>query len=456
VGDITKYGGFSGNSTPTKQYSAYFQDDWRLSSNLELNFGLRYDYYDALSLDQSTNSVWQMLSTQTAYSYKELQPFKNGGGRILKNARNDWAPRLGFSWDVNGDATHIVRGGLGRFYDFPYVNATILFPAQAVQSLYGIVYEITDPNGIKNPDGSFFQPGQALPPCTSYPGATCAVAGGTPADVASPNLKPPHSDQVSLGYSWQVSPSVGLTADAVRVWYRDLPYRYRANPIIDAAGDRLFTSLGFSNNFRIWTGDGFADYEGLNIGIHVRSDKFDMQGFYTLSRTTGNVLGGADEFRLTRLEYQPDYKSFRDQSVDPYNPTCSACTGPLDTDARHRVTLAGTYMLPAGFTVSGVYRFHTGTPYTLLVQTAPQLTLQPGVKHVNSATGASFSQLDMRFAKMFAFAKDLGFEVYAEVFNVFNARNPALYTADGRPSAYAGDPYQGEQRLLQLGGRFHF
>jgi hypothetical protein len=181
-----------------------------------------------------------------------------------------------------------------------------------------------------------------------------------------------------------------------------------------------------------------------------------MQGFYTLSRTTGNVLGGADEFRLTRVEYQPDYKSFRDQSVDPYDPTCGACTGPLNTDARHRVTLAGSYVLPAGFTVSGVYRYHTGTPYSQFVQTAPQLTLQPGVKHVDGGTGASFSQLDLRLAKGFDFAKDLGVEVYAEVFNVFNSKNPALYTADGQPNAYAGDPYQGEQRLLQFGARFHF
>jgi outer membrane receptor protein involved in Fe transport len=458
VGDITKYGGFSGNATPTKQYSAYFQDDWRLSSKLTLTLGLRYDYYDALTLDQSTNSVWQMLSTQTTYSYKELLPFKNGGGRVLQNSKDDWSPRLGFSWDINDNGRNILRGGLGRFYDFPYVNATILFPAQAVQSQYGVVYEITDPGGIKNPDGSYFQPGQPLPPCELYPGATCSVEAGAPNEVASPTLKPPHSDQISIGYSWQVTPTLGFTADAVKAQYRDIPYRYRANPIINnVTGERLFTSLGFSNNFRIWTGDGFADYEGLNVGAHVRGDKFELQGFYTLSRTTGNVLGGADEFRLTRVEYQPDLKSYRDQSVDPYDPTCSGpCTGPLDTDALHRVTLAGSYRFGLGFTVSGMFRYHSGTPYTIFIQGAPMITLAPGVSHVNTGTGSSFTQLDLRLAKTFDFAKDLGIELYAEMFNVFNAKNPALYTATGTPSAWAGDPYQGEQRLLQLGARFYF
>jgi outer membrane receptor protein involved in Fe transport len=457
VGDITKYGGFNGQSTPTKQYSAYLQDDWRLSPSLTFNLGLRYDYYDALTLDQSTNPIWQMLSAQTTYSYRELLPFRNGGGRVLKNAKNDWAPRIGFSWDINRDGRNILRGGLGRFYDFPYVNATILFPAGAVQSNYGVVYEVTDPNGIRNEDGSFFQPGQALPPCSLYPDATCGLSSFAPNEVASPNLKPPHSDQISLGYSWQVSSSVGFTADAVRVWYRDLPYRFRGNPIINTTtGGRLFTSLGFSNNFRIWTGDGFADYEGLNIGIRIRGEKFELQGFYTLSRATGNITAGADEFRIVSVDYQPDFKSYRDQSVNPYNPTCSACTGPLDTDARHRVTLAGSYRLPVGFTVSGMFRYHSGMPYTIFVQGAPMLTLAPGVSHVNSGTGASFSQFDLRLAKAFDFAKDVGVELFAEMFNVFNEKNPALYTATGTPAAYAGDPLRGEQRMLQLGLRFHF
>jgi outer membrane receptor protein involved in Fe transport len=450
VEDITKYGGFSGDSTPTKQYSAYFQDDWKVSPNLTFNLGLRYDYYDALALNQSTSPLWQLLSTQTQYNYKELQPFKNSSG--LKNDPDDWAPRLGFSWDLNGDDKHILRGGVGRFYAFPYTNATILFAASAVQSTYGVAYEVTDPNGIRNPDGTFFQPGQPLPPCP-----TCSLSTPAPYDVASPNLKPPRSDQVSLGYSWQVSSSLGFTADAVRVWYRDLPYRYKANPIVDAAGDRLFPQF---DQFRIFAGDGFADYQGVNLGVHMLGDKYELQGFYTLSRATGNVLGGADEFRISRGEYQPDYSGpYKDQSIDLYNPTCGGkCVGPLDTDARHRVTLAGSYRLPVGFTVSGMFRYHSGTPYTVLASDQfGNLTLPPGVSHVNSGTGAGFSQLDLRIAKSFSFAKDLGVELYAEMFNVFNEKNPAEYISTGQPTAWAGsDPSQGEWRLVQLGARFSF
>ena len=457
VKDITKYGGFNGQSTPTKQYSAYFQDDWKVSPNLTVNLGLRYDYYDALTLDQSSNTLWQMLSTQTVYSYPELQPFK-GSSSTLKNEKNDWAPRIGFSWDVNGDGKNILRGGVGRFYAFPYINATILWAAGVVQSNYGVIYEVSDDNGIRNPDGSFFQPGQALPPCDQYPGATCSLeGGGQPGEVASPNLKPPRSDEISLGYSWQVNQTVGLTVDAVKVKYANLPFRYKANPFVNST-DRLFASLGFTNQFRIWAGDGFADYAGLNVGIHIRGDKYELQGFYTLSRVTGNILGGADEFRITRGEYQPDSGGAnKDQSVNPYDPTCSGkCVGPLDTDSRNRVTLAGSYRFPLGFTVSGMFRYHDGTPYTIYAQGTLNPSLAPGQAHVNSGTGNAFSQLDLRVAKNFTFTKDLGLEVYAEMFNVLNEKNPALYTSSGQAHAWSGDPYQGEQRLLQLGARFSF
>ncbi|MBZ5589789.1 MAG: TonB-dependent receptor [Acidobacteriia bacterium] len=455
VGDVTKYGGFNGQSTPTKQYSAYFQDDWKVSPNLTVNLGLRYDYYDALTLNQSTSALWQMLSTQTTYSYKEYQPFKTSNP-TLKNDKNDWSPRLGFSWDMNGDGKNIVRGGLGRFYAFPYINSTILWAAGVVQSHYGIIYEVADANGIKNPDGSYFQPGQPLPDCTLYEGATCGLGASQPFDVASPNLKPPHTDQVSLGYSWQVSPAVGLTFDAVKVKYYDLPYRVKANPYINAT-TRLFASLGVPGTFRIWTGDGFADYAGLNIGIHVRGEKFELQGFYTLSRATGSVLSGADEFRIKRSDYQPDAGGAnKDQPFNPYNPTCSYCVGPLDTDARNRITLAGSYRFPYGFAVSGMFRYHDGTPYTIYGQGSLNTSLAPGVGHANSGNADAFSQLDLRVAKSFNFTKDLGLELYAEMFNVLNKKNPALYTSDGVPHGYAGDPGQGEQRLLQLGARFSF
>jgi hypothetical protein len=77
------------------------------------------------------------------------------------------------------------------------------------------------------------------------------------------------------------------------------------------------------------------------------------------------------------------------------------------------------------------------------------------VSHVNSERGESFSQLDLRLAKTFSFGH-FGLEVLAEMFNVFDAENGAVYDSSGATAAYAGDPLQGEQRLVQLGARFTF
>lgn len=458
ITDITIYGGFSGDSTPTKQYSAYLQDDWRVSQKLTLNVGLRYDYYDALYLDQRTNPIWQALSTQTTYNESYLRDFQGGKGGIIRNSKNGWAPRLGFAWDFRGDGQMLLRGGWGRYYDFPYSNATVLFPAMAVQSNYGVAYNHYDETGIKNPDGTFWQIGQPLPPNQVTPGAF------TPNEVASPTLKPPYSDQASLGFSWQATPWLGVTVEAVTAAYRNLPFRFRANPVDPATGERRFPEFA---SFRVWYGKGFADYDGFNLGFRARREKFELQGFYTLSKTTGNILAGADEFRITSVDYQPDLKAVRDQSINPYDPLCDACSGPLNTDSRHKLTLSGTYQLPWGFAVSGMYRYRSAPPYTKWTAKDDNndgyvFELADGVKEVNSERGHDFSQFDLRLSKTFSFGGDLSLELVAEMFNVFNSTNPAGYVGRtdasnyGQPNFYAGDPLQGEQRLWQFGLRVAF
>lgn len=484
VVDIAIFSGFAGYNTPIKQYNYYAQDDISFNKKLTLNVGLRYDLWKGFDLDQTSNPIWQTLSTQTKYNDPYLKDFQGGKGGKLKNDTNNWAPRLGFTYDINGDSKNILRGGVGRYFDFPYTNATILFPAVSVQSTYGQSYAYHDSNGIKNPNGTFFQPGQALPPNQQ----TGGTAVNPPNEVASPTLATPYSDQVSLGYSWQVNPWLGLNIDGSHISYKDIPYRFRANPFDPATGARRFPAFG---NFRIWYGNGFAKYNGVNIGGHARlGSAFELQGFYTFSHTTGNVLAGADEFRITDAGHQGDLRAVRDQSIDPYDPNCSACEGPLNTDQRHRVTLSALYRAPLGINVSGILRYHSGTPYTdwygTDVSCGPDkpnckdgynFDLTPGVGHVNTLRGDSFSQLDLRLSKEFKFYRNYGVELIGEIFNLLNSKNAANFNgqrnkiitdpvtglpklvpnpAFGTAQAFAGDPGLGEQRLAQLGIRVTF
>ncbi len=477
VTQITVNGGFAGFSTPVDQYGFYFQDDIALNNRLILNAGLRYDMSTGFDLDQSSNPVLQVLSSQTTYNDTTyLSDFQGWDGR-LENDTDNFAPRLGFTYDLRGTGTHILRGGLGRYYDFPYTNATILFPAEAVMSNFGTVYNLSDPNGIRNPDGSFFRPGQPLPP-----GGATPIGRALPGNVAHPSItNTPYSDQISLGYATELTNWLGLNVDVTHIEYRDIPFRFRFNGFLDNNGNpttkRRFASAGITNNNRMWIGNGEADYDGLNLGFRARmAGKLETQGFYTLSRIEGNVLAGADEFRLTNANHQPDRRG--DQSINFRDPACEACFGPLDTDARHKFTVSTLYRAPFGFNVSGVFRYRSGLPYS--ERYGRDLNgdrfvedLVPGTK-ANSLRGDSFSQFDLRLSKDFRFTQALGIELIAEAFNVFNETNPAAFNGQRftgardaagndianplfrKPTTYAGNPLQGEQRLLQLGARFRF
>ena len=472
VTSIIINGGFFGDSTPIKQYNGYIQDDIGVNKNLTVNVGIRYDLWTGYNLNQTTNPNWQLITSpaiQAKYTESYIQDF--AGGKTVKNDTNNWSPRLGFSYDLKGDSRNILRGGLGRYYDFPYTNATILFPAGAVQSRFGPVYQFEDPNGIKNPNGTLFRPGvDPLPSPNQAP-----ALGNTTRELASPTLKAPYSDQVSLGYSWQVSPWAGLNFEAVSARYRDIPFRFRANPIDPSTGKRRFAAVAPSN-FRLWYGKGKADYDGFNLGFHTRfGQAFEGQGFYTLSRSKGNVLAGADEFRITAAGYQPDLGAVRDNTFDPLNPLCSKCIGPLDTDARHRMTLAGSYHAPFAIVVSGLFRYRSGTPYTEWANVdlngdGYKFDPVPGQSHVNNLRGGSFSQFDLRVGKQFKF-NQYGLDLIGEIFNLFNSHNPAGYNGECdfnkatsqctnpifmHATAFAGDPGQGEQRLAQLGLRVTF
>jgi len=458
VRQITINGGFAGFSTPIDQYNVYFQDDINVNDRLTINVGLRYDLWDGFDLDQGSNVLLQALSAQNTYSDADYYDGFSGWDGQLENDKNNIGPRFGFTYDLRGDSKNIVRGGLGRYYDFPYTNATTLFPAIAVQSNFGAVYDLVDPTGIKNPNGSFFQPGQPLPP-----GPPLNVVS-LPNDVAHPSItNTPYSDQISLGYSTQLNDWLGLTFDVSSIRYRDIPFRFRANGFLDASGNpqaaRRFPQFG---NFRVWYGEGEADYQGANIGFRARiSNKLEMQGFYTYSEADGNILAGADEFRLTNAGHQPESGGFRDASVNFRDPLCGACFGPLNTDARNRVTLSALYQAPFGINLSGVLRYRSGLPYTNhagsdLDGDGFTSDLAPGTSNVNDQRGDSFQQVDVRVSREFGFGGSFGIELIGEVFNLFNDENPAGFNSNGQPTTFSGDPLQGEQQLAQFGVRLKF
>ena len=99
---------------PTRQlsnwaYALFAQDDWRVSRNLTLNFGLRYEF----------NSVVRETHDQIGNFDPNLGMVQVGKqiGSVYNPDHKNFAPRFGFAWDTNGTGSTVIRGGGGLVYE---------------------------------------------------------------------------------------------------------------------------------------------------------------------------------------------------------------------------------------------------------------------------------------------------------------------------------------------------
>src|SRR5262245_3788210 len=101
--------GFPNGGTINDRLGFYFSDAWKIKRNVTLNYALRYDYDSALSdSDLARTSLLAQFSPTLA-------------GKP-NNDTNNFAPQLGFAWDVNSDGKLVVRAGGGLFYDTNVIN----------------------------------------------------------------------------------------------------------------------------------------------------------------------------------------------------------------------------------------------------------------------------------------------------------------------------------------------
>jgi Carboxypeptidase regulatory-like domain/TonB dependent receptor len=95
----------------SKAFAGYIQDDWRVTQRLTLNLGVRYEYVTPLS---EANDLLANFDPARGF----LQLGKNTD-QMWNPDKNNFAPRVGFAWDVTGNGKTVIRGGANTIYVTP-------------------------------------------------------------------------------------------------------------------------------------------------------------------------------------------------------------------------------------------------------------------------------------------------------------------------------------------------
>jgi hypothetical protein len=204
-------------------YGFYGQDDWRATSRLTLNLGLRYEFNTTMTESQGLQTT--LLTPQSA----ALTP-----GPFMKNpSLKNFSPRAGFAYDPFGKGKTSIRGAFGIYYDISTIGDTTFG-----ETVGDVPYRQTD--GFAPPPGNFQMgpnwinsyPGHFTPlnPCVGAsnatlcpgafpaPGATNTFTGYEPTagiGVLAYNVQQPYMMQWNLSIDQQLPGAIGLSVSYV-------------------------------------------------------------------------------------------------------------------------------------------------------------------------------------------------------------------------------------------------
>jgi outer membrane receptor protein involved in Fe transport len=192
-----------------KYFAPYVQDDWKISSRLTLNMGLRYDYR-SIPVESNDRMGWRDLSNPRGgllVADKTLVDggivgdssyYRYAGRRNPKDAsKNVFAPRVGFAFRPTGDDKMVVRGGYGFFWDS--------FEGREIDGAADIYPYVSRGNYIQNVgQTAALQTTNDLFPSFANLGPATPAANTFLAVSMSPNPRNPYVQQWSAGVQRQV------------------------------------------------------------------------------------------------------------------------------------------------------------------------------------------------------------------------------------------------------------
>ena len=282
--------------------SVYVTDNWKVTSRLTLDLGLRYEYAGTWSEASGLLSMFDRGSGKIVVPDGSLSkisplmpasyvPVVTAGSVGLPNSlingdKNNFAPRFGIAWRPFGNNT-VFRGGYGIFY-----NSLASQP-----SIAGVPYSITVPTYTNTTPAPTIVLPQVFPgTATSGPKTV-----GLPSAL-NPNIKIPYTQQLNVTIEHQRW-GVGWRASYVGTFGRQVLFSYNINaPVVDS---QLFINKPrlFPNYPGISYGINGANhnYNALSLGVlrHMRSG-LQLDSSLTWARDIGDNVSPENPFDLRR------------------------------------------------------------------------------------------------------------------------------------------------------------
>ncbi|KRA42990.1 TonB-dependent receptor [Pseudoxanthomonas sp. Root630] len=445
-------------TTKAKQYGIYIQDDWDVTDRLQLNLGLRWDYedipsyvdfrtpqevVDALYGPGTGSNSGGIYADQLRAGGVNIEDYISTGNN-RKADKNNWAPRLGFSYDLTGDERWVLFGGAGRSYDRNLYDYLGLEQVKAALATYDINFVESSgctpaPGTCVNWDPRFLNGIDEL-----YSLIDTRRRNGE-IDLMNNDLVTPYSDQYSLGIrgtigEWNTSATVAYVHSKEGFVFT-LGNRYPNGNFYDApswnANDIAqpweHNPPGFGG---LILGDNGIETKTTQLLLSAEKPYTEESGWgftagYTFSRAKGNR--GGDE-----------HYSFDGPTIDAY-PFID-----LKAVPRHRLVMTGIYDLPWGVTASAKVTLATPPPLNSVVgwwEYGSATAVPPLIVSTDTPGTLGTKQLDLSLSKRFDIAEDMAFEVRADMINVTNAKNYSSY----RTVWGSGGVYDPETSVVSTG-----
>jgi hypothetical protein len=374
--------------TDTMLYGAFINDEWRPTTNLTLNVGIRYD------LDTDGNNADLDIN----------HPLISGRDQDTDNIQ----PRASFSWDMNGRGDYVLRGGAGLF-----TGRFLLVPALTELQANGVTGRLlqTRINGAL-----LGLPQFALDPANP---TTTGIPSKPDITILANDLEAPESTQLSLGMTTRIG-STGLFFDTEALYIEGDNEIAVRDVNWSGNGTRTRPNTTF-NQINTYTNDGRSEYKALILALN---GTIFQKHLITSSVTVSDKKNINDDFSP---EFPFGYPN------DPAD--MDAEWGHGRSHERYRVVLSGVFRMPWDFTIAPIYEYGSGQPWTRRLGydyngDGKNSDRAAGVGRFDDE-GPDFNALSLRLTKAIALGGFGKVDLIAEAFNVTDETNYDVASIDG-------------------------